>query len=224
MRGASNPQASKPVATDTRKDPILSLSIPTPIGRIYLAASERGLVRIELPGPNAELRMNVWVALHFPFASIRCGVSPILRKATSQLEAYFTAGLTEFSLPLHFAGTPFQLDVWNEIARIPFAETRSYRDVAEAIDKPRAMRAVGAAQRANPFPIVVPCHRVIGSDGTLTGYVGGLETKQWLLEHEADLADLTSAHSQRPAHGARETHGKSRSGRPASRKPTRPRP
>jgi O-6-methylguanine DNA methyltransferase len=150
-----------------------------------MAASERGLIRVELPGPNAELRLNVWVALHLPHASNRRGVSPILKKAATQLEAYFTGGLTEFSLPCHYVGTSFQAAVWRAVAGVPFGETRSYGEIAAAIDRPTAVRAVGAAQAANPLPIVVPCHRVIGADGGLHGYAGGLELKEWLLDHEA---------------------------------------
>ena len=167
--------------------PVLTLSLPTPVGRVHLAASDKGVVRIELPGANAEMRLNVWVALHFPNASIRCGVSPILKKATSELGAYFTAGLKSFSVPLHLVGTDFQVDVWQQVERIPFGETCSYGDIASGMDNPKATRAVGAAQGANPVPIIIPCHRVIGADGGLTGYGGGLGVKQWLLDHEAGL-------------------------------------
>ena len=129
--------------------------------------------------------MNVWLALHFPLAPKRSGVSPILKKSATQIESYFTGGFTDFSVPLELWGTPFQTTVWKAVAKIPAGETRSYADVASAIGRPRAMRAVGAAQAANPLPILIPCHRVIGTDGRLTGYAGGLEVKQWLLDHEA---------------------------------------
>lgn len=129
--------------------------------------------------------MNVWLALHFPAASKRVGVTPILKKAATELEGYFTAGLTKFTVPVDPIGTEFQQQVWEAVAEIPFGETRSYRDIAVQLGKPRAVRAVGAAQSANPLPIVTPCHRVIASDGRLSGYAGGPETKKWLLEHEA---------------------------------------
>jgi O-6-methylguanine DNA methyltransferase len=132
--------------------------------------------------------MRVWLALRFPDATVRSGVNPILRKAAAQLQAYFTAGLREFSLPLDLAGTSFQQEVWRAVASIPFGETRTYRDIAEAIGRPRAVRAVGAAQAANPLPLVIPCHRVIGSNGSLTGYGGGTEIKRWLLDHETEVA------------------------------------
>jgi O-6-methylguanine DNA methyltransferase len=177
------------VQRDVPMMPVLALSVATPIGRLRLAATAKDLVRLELPGPTAELRMRVWLALRFPDATVRSGVNPILRKAAAQLQAYFTAGLREFSLPLDLAGTSFQQDVWNAVASIPFGETRTYRDIAEVIGRPRAVRAVGAAQAANPLPLIIPCHRVIGSDGSLTGYGGGTDTKRWLLDHETDVVN-----------------------------------
>ncbi|HEX3554964.1 MAG TPA: methylated-DNA--[protein]-cysteine S-methyltransferase [Thermoanaerobaculia bacterium] len=101
-----------------------------------------------------------------------------------QLEEYFAGRRQEFDLPLAPRGTPFELAVWEELRRIPFGETRSYADVARALGKPAATRAVGRANGANPIPIVVPCHRVIGSDGSLTGFGGGLAAKARLLEIE----------------------------------------
>lgn len=116
------------------------------------------------------------------------GSHPILSEAVRQLRAYFAGQLRQFDLPLDMQGTAFQLRVWRELARIPYGETRSYRQVAEAIAAPRAVRAVGAANGANPIPIVVPCHRVIGSSGKLVGYDGGLPLKKRLLELEGTRA------------------------------------
>ena len=107
-----------------------------------------------------------------------------LREPREQLLAYFAGDRTEFNLPLAPQGTPFQLEVWSALARIPFGETRSYAQIAATIDAPKAVRAVGAANGRNPLPIVLPCHRVIGADGSLTGFGGGLPLKQFLLEHE----------------------------------------
>ncbi len=101
-----------------------------------------------------------------------------------QLEEYFAGRRQEFDLPLAPRGTPFELSVWEELRRIPFGETRSYADIARALGKPAATRAVGRANGANPLPIVVPCHRVIGSNGSLTGFGGGLAAKARLLELE----------------------------------------
>jgi methylated-DNA-[protein]-cysteine S-methyltransferase len=109
---------------------------------------------------------------------------PLLREAVRQLRAYFDGFLRRFELPLDLQGTPFQLRVWRELETIPFGERRSYADIAYAVGAPKAVRAVGAANGANPVAIVVPCHRVIGSNGKLTGYGGGLPLKKKLLELE----------------------------------------
>jgi len=108
----------------------------------------------------------------------------IVRETVRQLKAYFARRLTRFDLPLTPAGTSFQLAVWNELQRIPYGEVISYGELARRLGKPRASRAVGAANGANPIPVVVPCHRVIGGDGSLTGYGGGLAIKEALLAHE----------------------------------------
>ncbi len=102
----------------------------------------------------------------------------------TQLRAYFAGELTRFDLPLRFAGTTFQNAVWSALTGIPYGETLSYGELAKRIGRAGASRAVGAANGANPLPIVVPCHRVVGADGSLTGFGGGLETKQYLLRHE----------------------------------------
>lgn len=102
-----------------------------------------------------------------------------------QLDAYFAGELTEFDLPLHLVGTPFQLRVWAELCRIPYGETRTYGELAEALGNPTASRAVGLANGKNPVGIVVPCHRVVGASGSLTGYGGGLDRKQRLLAFES---------------------------------------
>jgi methylated-DNA-[protein]-cysteine S-methyltransferase len=110
---------------------------------------------------------------------------PLLREAVRQLRAYFAGELRQFDLPLDMQGTPFQLRVWRELETIPFGEFRSYAQIAQAIGAPRAVRAVGSANGANPVAIIVPCHRVIGSSGKLVGYGGGLPLKQRLLALES---------------------------------------
>jgi methylated-DNA-[protein]-cysteine S-methyltransferase len=105
--------------------------------------------------------------------------------AHEQLDAYFAGELEAFDLPLAPHGTPFQLRVWDELTRIPFAETISYKELALRLGDQKLVRAVGLANGHNPLSIVIPCHRVIGADGTLVGYGGGLERKRWLLDHEA---------------------------------------
>lgn len=109
---------------------------------------------------------------------------PIVR----QVNEFFDGRRKEFDLPLAPRGTPFQLGVWSELQRIPFAVTTTYSAIAKSIGRPAAVRAVGAANGANPIPIVIPCHRVIGASGSLTGFGGGLSVKRWLLDHEARLA------------------------------------
>jgi methylated-DNA-[protein]-cysteine S-methyltransferase len=108
-------------------------------------------------------------------------------KAVTQISEYFAGTRQEFDLPIALEGTEFQQQVWQELQNIPFGQTVSYGDLARSIGKPSAVRAVGAANGDNPVSIIVPCHRVIGSDGGLTGYGGGLERKQWLLKHEGGL-------------------------------------
>lgn len=112
--------------------------------------------------------------------------------AAAQLREYFAGKRTAFDLPLAPRGTDFQLAVWNALQRIPYGQTRSYRDVALTIGKPAAIRAVGAANGANPLPIVVPCHRVIGANGSLTGYAGGMEAKRLLLDLESRAAAMAA--------------------------------
>jgi methylated-DNA-[protein]-cysteine S-methyltransferase len=109
----------------------------------------------------------------------------LLGPARDQLQAYFDGELVDFDLPLAPGGTAFQRRVWDELCRIPFGDTISYAELARRLGQPTATRAVGAANGRNPIAVIVPCHRVIGADGTLTGYGGGLDRKQWLLRHEA---------------------------------------
>ncbi len=108
----------------------------------------------------------------------------LLMQVAHQLTAYFAGEITAFDLPLRLKGTAFQLSVWQQLLQIPYGETRSYANIARAIGNAGAMRAVGAANGANPIAIIVPCHRVIASNGTLGGYSGGLWRKAWLLRHE----------------------------------------
>jgi methylated-DNA-[protein]-cysteine S-methyltransferase len=109
----------------------------------------------------------------------------VLGEATRQLDAYFSKRLRRFDLPLAPHGTPFQLEVWQALQRIPYGDTWSYADLARRIGRPDAVRAVGAANGRNPIPIVIPCHRVIGSNGQLVGFGGGLPLKRWLLDLES---------------------------------------
>jgi methylated-DNA-[protein]-cysteine S-methyltransferase len=123
-----------------------------------------------------------------PMQDTRPGKHAIAAEAERQLRAYFAGQLRRFELPLDMQGTEFQLRVWRELENIPYGETRSYTQIAAAINAPQAVRAVGAANGANPIPIIVPCHRVIGSSGKLVGYGGGLPLKKRLLALEGALA------------------------------------
>jgi methylated-DNA-[protein]-cysteine S-methyltransferase len=147
---------------------------------LRLVATESGLCAIEFID-ESEIS---------PGSAGRDDSHPLLVEAINQLRAYFAGGLRVFQLPLAMTGTEFQLRVWNLLREIPYGETRSYRDLAAALGMPRAVRAVGAANGTNPLAIVVPCHRVIGSDGSLTGYGGGLALKKKLLELERGLGLL----------------------------------
>lgn len=117
----------------------------------------------------------------------RQGDTRLLMEATQQLREYFEGRRQHFTLPVAPAGTPFQQRVWRELQKIPWGTTTTYRDIAQRIGRPTAVRAVGSANGRNPVAIVIPCHRVIGSDGSLTGYAGGIATKRRLLQHEGAL-------------------------------------
>ena len=156
--------------------------LDTPIGRLLLAADDHGLRCIEFPRADQGVRIGA----HWRRGRARLGA------AIAQLEAWFAGDLLAFDLVLAAEGTPFRKAVWNELVRIPYGETISYGELARRVGDPSASRAVGAANGANPLPIVVPCHRVIGANGKLTGFGGGLPTKQWLLEHERRHAPRAS--------------------------------
>jgi len=149
--------------------------ITSPIGPLALSAEGDALSSIEF---------------HATGDPVRGDLSGVLAETARQLRAYFGGNLTRFNLPIAPAGTPFQLSVWNALVTIPYGETRSYRDLAALIGHPSAVRAVGAANGRNPIPIVIPCHRVIGSSGKLVGFGGGIETKRRLLDLEAGRGSL----------------------------------
>ncbi|HEY0502293.1 MAG TPA: methylated-DNA--[protein]-cysteine S-methyltransferase [Lysobacter sp.] len=163
--------------------------IDSPVGPLLLAANQSGLRLIEFHVPRHPVP---------PGADWREGDSDVLREAQRQLDEYFDGQRRTFDLPLALHGTEFQRTVWQTLATIPFGQTISYAQLASRVGRPTAMRAVGAANGRNPLPIVLPCHRVIGADGSLTGFGGGLPTKQFLLELEGALApaeDLFAASS-----------------------------
>jgi methylated-DNA-[protein]-cysteine S-methyltransferase len=149
---------------------------------LYLAATSKGLCCLTLPGESFDTLVN-WVDLHIPHAHLVEDREALVVYEKQVLE-YLEGERTDFTFPLDFHGTAFQVSVWQALTRIPYGETRSYSDIALVVQRPKAIRAVGAANGANPIPIVVPCHRVIGKNGNLTGFRGGLDIKAELLRHE----------------------------------------
>ena len=146
----------------------------SPIGPLVVVCDDEALIQLNLPKGGKPGH----VAPEWQRSPGR------LREARAQLAAYFAGKLLNFDVPLAPHGTPFQRRVWDELLRIPYGDTSSYIELARRLGQPSAMRAVGAANGANPLAIIVPCHRVIGADGTLVGYGGGLAAKRWLLDHE----------------------------------------
>lgn len=152
----------------------------SPVGRLLLAGDRRQLMIIGFStGGRARGADDRWERWDEPF-----------RAAKRQLDEYFRGVRCEFELPLAPRVTPFQADVLEYLLSIPYGETRSYRDVAAAIGRPKAVRAVGGANGSNPLPIVIPCHRIIGSNGALTGFGGGLDAKRYLLDLERSHSGL----------------------------------
>jgi O-6-methylguanine DNA methyltransferase len=156
--------------------------IESPIGALRLASSARGLAFLELPHASGR-GLAGWLERAFPGARCRedAGAN---RRAVEQVLEYLEGERTAFELPLDLRGTEFQLRVWTVLRGIPYGETRSYTEVARSVARPRAVRAVGSANGANPLPLVVPCHRVVESGGRLGGYGGGLPLKAKLLAME----------------------------------------
>jgi methylated-DNA-[protein]-cysteine S-methyltransferase len=160
------------------------MSAPPPIGLLFLARTARGLRYLEFMDRKSLKRMIASHADDLPEARWEPSLLE-LKSVTEQLEAYFLGTLRDFRIPLDPVGSEFQLKVWSALGRIPYGQTRSYGAIAAAVGQPRASRAVGLANHQNPIAIVVPSHRVIGANGRLTGYGGGMNRKRWLLEHEA---------------------------------------
>ncbi len=161
--------------------------IDTPLGTVTTLADEDHLYLLEYADRQGIERQVAHLCSRLKARVVPGRPLPIV-KIESELEAYFNGTLRTFKTPLSDTGTPFQKKVWNTLVSIPLGETRSYLDVASAIDRPSAVRATASANGANPFAIIVPCHRVIRAGGGLGGYGGGLQRKRWLLDHEARVA------------------------------------
>ncbi len=162
--------------SDLTHEQIVQTQLATPIGTLSLCASNNRLLGVEFPSSISGI----------PKEPADTGELPkILKQAQIQLMEYFQGKREQFELGLHPEGTAFQRSVWKEMEKIPYGETRSYKDIAIALGDVRKARPVGGAANKNPLPIVIPCHRVVGNNGSLTGFGGGLEVKKYLLELES---------------------------------------
>jgi methylated-DNA-[protein]-cysteine S-methyltransferase len=176
MTTTTAPRTTRRITRTTNEVTPITTTIPSPIGPLTLSASGGSLTGLSMdgqrhlrPAPPSQERDDAW------FADI-----------VAQIDAYFSGTLTEFEIPIRLeGGTEFQQSVWEHLLDIPYGTTISYGELAHRVGNPNASRAVGLANGRNPIALIVPCHRVIGSNGQLTGYGGGLDRKSWLLEHEA---------------------------------------
>jgi methylated-DNA-[protein]-cysteine S-methyltransferase len=156
--------------------------VDSPIGPLLLAGDAQGLKIVGFPAGKGRIEPAPdWTEKHDGFKEVK-----------KQLDEYFGGERKTFDLKLAPHGTAFQLDVLNALQKIPYGETRSYRDIAEDVGRPKAVRAVGAANGRNPLPVIIPCHRVIGANGSLTGFGGGITTKKYLLDLECEQQDMNT--------------------------------
>jgi O-6-methylguanine DNA methyltransferase len=172
------------IATISTVETLYWSSTPSPRGACVVMATEAGVCWTGTPGTPKEEGFS-WLRRKVSFNEVVASEETApLQQAMDELRRYFAGIPLQFSCPLDLHGTPFQVAVWQEMFRIPYGETSTYGELARAIGYPKAARAVGAASGANPVAIIVPCHRVVGSNGSLVGYGGGLPTKKWLLTME----------------------------------------
>jgi len=175
---------------------LFCVNLESVIGPLFLAASSRGLVALEfdarMPGQQS-IRPNPRDLREERNSVTFESSASLMHRYVDELEEYFSGKRRKFTFPLDLRGTDFQLACWRALVAIPYGETRTYADIARAVDKPNAFRAVGMANNRNPVAIVVPCHRVIASDGSLCGYGGGLDLKRKLLELEGALTGVLAA-------------------------------
>lgn len=157
---------------------MISAIYKSPIGKLTLVSDGEAITHLAFENNK------------YPIADAPRGTDKIIEKACKELDAYFAGRLKTFTVPVRPEGTAFQLSAWKALQKIPYGATRSYGEQASAIGKPKAVRAIGAANGRNPIPIIIPCHRVIGADGSLTGFGGGMKTKQFLLEMEQGRTPL----------------------------------
>lgn len=168
---------------------IFSSIIETPIGQMFACANHEGVCLLEFT-ERENLEKQKTALQKSLKAEIVSGPNRVLRRLQKQLEEYFEGQRIKFDLPMVMTGTPFQKKVWKALIEIPFGKTMTYQSLTNELGNPKAIRAVAGANGANKMAIIIPCHRVIGSDGSLTGYAGGKWRKQWLLEHESKQVKL----------------------------------
>lgn len=170
-----------------KKLTLYSAEIESPVGRIVAIADSEKLYCVAF-ADQKNVDPAIKKLLFTKNMTLTPGTSAPLKSLCPELTAYFNGSLTMFTTPIALHGTPFQQNVWNELVKIPYGQTQSYKEIAQKIGNEQACRAVAQANAHNPFVIVVPCHRVIAANGNLSGYNGGITRKQWLLEHEKKIS------------------------------------
>ncbi len=173
--GTPSPGTASTAGSSTAR--LRQATLPSPVGALRVVVSDVGIRAVLWPSDVDRIR-------GVDATPIDADDDPVTRCAVTQLTEYFAGDRTTFDVPLDVVGTEFQLAAWRALARIPYGETRTYREQAADIGRPTAVRAIGAANGRNPVSIIVPCHRVVGADGSLTGFAGGIEAKRFLLEHQ----------------------------------------
>ena len=168
---------------------IFSSIIETPLGQMFACANHEGVCLLEFT-ERENLEKQKTALQKSLKAEIVSGSNRELKQLQKQLKEYFEGQRIKFDLPIVMTGTPFQEKVWKALIEIPFGKTMTYQSLTNQLGNPKAIRAVAGANGANKMAIIIPCHRVIGSDGSLTGYAGGIWRKQWLLEHESEQISL----------------------------------
>jgi methylated-DNA-[protein]-cysteine S-methyltransferase len=171
-------------ARDTQSQ-IYCTSFDSRIGRIYVASTDTGVCKISVPKESRKDFFE-WLRRHFDLENVTDNRARN-KEVIDQLARYFNGKLAKFTCSVDLIGTPFQIRVWKELAKIPYGTTITYKHLAKRVTAPKASQAVGRANGANPLPIIIPCHRVVGSDGSLVGYSCGIKTKEFLLRLEGAI-------------------------------------
>jgi len=177
--GGSDPETQRVITK------VYCTSFDSRIGRIYVASTDRGVCKLSVPKESRKDFFE-WLKKHFDLEMVADNRARN-KEVIDQLTRYFNGRLAKFTCPVDLMGTPFQTRVWRELAKIPYGTTITYKHLAKRVQVPKAFQAVGRANGANPLPIIIPCHRVIGSDGSLVGYAYSVKTKEFLLRLEGAI-------------------------------------